>query len=66
MIEFNTRYFEFAHGKKPRGYGMWMFEFRYGGKVERIDYAACMYSEAKKMARADARFRRCNEVVVCS
>lgn len=27
MIRFDTRQFENSHGRKPRGYGLWWFEF---------------------------------------
>lgn len=27
MTEFSTTKFEFSHGKKPRGFGVWGFDF---------------------------------------
>ena len=46
-MEINTTSYEFAHGHKPRGFGMWMFQangfsFRHAGN----------YGDAKKAAKA--------------
>lgn len=61
-IEIETREFEFAHGKKPRGVGQWFFNFGYlkngkPGSLVFIDFPApplLSYGEAKKWARAKA------------
>ncbi len=31
-IEFSTRQFEFSHGHRPRGEGMWIFDVRRPGR----------------------------------
>jgi hypothetical protein len=68
-MEINTRKFEAAHGKRPRGYGNWAF--CPADKYEANDYLAHVmwftgkYSEVKDRA---ARFfaGKTSEVVVCS
>lgn len=39
-IEFSTTRYEFSHGRKPRGRGMWAFEYTPRGQTqERIIFA---------------------------
>ena len=39
QFEFDTREYEFTHGRAPRGYGGWAFDFRTsdGGKTENAE-----------------------------
>ena len=61
-IEFETRYYFFAHGKEPRGRGTWAFEGAPNSGIDDVRLWAwdCTYSEAKKAVaaqiKADARF----------
>ena len=61
-IEFETRYYFFAHGKEPRGRGWWSFEFAGGSWPNEawLWQRDCTYAEAKKAVaaqiKADARF----------
>lgn len=70
-VVFNTRKFETAHGKSPRGYGSWAFcpaQF-YGRSDEsaHIQWFTGNYSDAKKSARAFFSVQpNVYEVVVCS
>jgi len=48
-ITVNTSSYEFAHGKKPRGYGSWVFEFAGG-----FAHIQGTYAEAKQQAKAKA------------
>jgi hypothetical protein len=50
-VDVSTTNYEFAHGKKPRGYGYWAFYF--GSDPEPHFYTGS-YGEAKKAAVADA------------
>ena len=51
-IEINTTQFEFAHGKRPKGYGQWGFYF--DRQTDPMFFTG-KYSEAKGMAVAWAR-----------
>jgi hypothetical protein len=67
-VEFNTRDYEFSHGRKPRGTGTWAFFF--GNRTERPIADAwwaegtVTYGEAKKQAAAEARRRNVSVVYV--
>jgi hypothetical protein len=50
-VEVRTTDYEFAHGKKPRGYGCWAFFF---DAVTEPFWHTGKYAEAKKMAVAYA------------
>jgi len=50
-IRVETNQYEFAHGKKPRGYGCWFFMI--DGKHEYSITA--MYGDAKRKAQKQAR-----------
>jgi hypothetical protein len=57
MIRVETNTFEASHGKKPRGYGHWMFETcitGHGTPVLNAGFTG-MYSEAKRTAIKWAR-----------
>jgi hypothetical protein len=62
-VRFETRYFESAHGKKPRGFGSWAFAEEH--KAARASGAdifwahGATYAEAKK--RATAHFKALGE-----
>lgn len=51
-MEVSTSRFEFDHGRKPRGFGMWAFFFE--GETEPRWFSGT-FGEAKKMAVAEAR-----------
>ena len=54
MIQVNTRQYELAHGKKPRGYGNWAFFFDGRTEIEEAFWHNGKFSEASKMAVAYA------------
>lgn len=60
----NTTYYEFVHGRKPRGRGAWAFELRRRGVVETILWVPglTLYSDAKRQAVKKARELNCSEV----
>jgi hypothetical protein len=62
-IQFNTTEFEFAHGKKPRGYGSWAFNF---GRGAEFIPGSMTFGEARKAAVKIARERGVDVVEVCS
>lgn len=69
MVTFNTREYEFSHGKKPRGRGSWAFFF--DDKTNNVADAfwtpgSTTYAEAKKMAKAEAVRRGARDVTVGS
>lgn len=47
--------YEWTHGRKPRGFGLWMFEVDVDGEIELVDERGS-YGEAKKKAMKRARF----------
>lgn len=50
MIEFSTTQYEFAHGKKPRGYGRWVFFFDGETSIEKSLWHTGKFSEVKALA----------------
>jgi len=48
-VTVSTTEYEFAHGRKPRGYGLWVFYFAGG-----FAHIQGTYAEAKKQAKAKA------------
>lgn len=51
-----TENYEFSHGKKPRGTGMWAFDFgRRGAWTTEFAPRTMSYSEACKWAKAFAK-----------
>jgi hypothetical protein len=60
MVDVITRHYEFAHGRRPRGYGSWAFSFT-GPNPDVLDPTqlfwvhASKYGAAKKVAVALAR-----------
>lgn len=70
-VEFNTRKFEAAHGKQPRGTGSWAFCPRqFYDREDYLDHCTWYtgtYANAKKSARAFYSTQPdVSEVVVCS
>ena len=62
-IRFETHEFEFAHGRKPRGRGLWAFEI--GGETFWAK-GSVLFSQAKLQAAREARQRRVEVVKVLS
>jgi hypothetical protein len=52
-VDFDTRQFEWSHGRNPRGYGYWAFELREGD--EGIKWFKGIYADARRQARAWAK-----------
>jgi hypothetical protein len=50
-VEVRTSEFEFSHGRKPRGYGNWAFEFG----ADDMRFYAGNYADAKAKAVKDAK-----------
>lgn len=67
-IYFNTRDYELSHGHSPRGRGAWAFFFDRSTQIEDVWFTpgSTTYSEAKKMAREEAKRRGVDEVFVGS
>ena len=73
-VTVSTRYYELAHGRKPRGFGNWAFSFshdaafsHYADGRELIDSIHnCTYSVAKKWAVVRAKQLGLSYVGVCS
>lgn len=68
-IYFDTREYERAHGHTPRGRGSWAFFF--GGTSKYAEAAwftpgSTTYGEAKRLARAEAKSRGVEDVIVGS
>jgi len=54
-IEVSTRLFEYSHGKRPRGYGYWLLDLTKGRTtLEQFGHTG-NYSEAVKLAKAQAK-----------
>ena len=66
----DTTQFEFSHGRKPRGRGLWMFELQSGHRDNgpREQWTPCRpaltYTEAKRVAVRTARKRGAHTVAV--
>lgn len=69
-VLFDTRDFELAHGKRPRGFGSWAFSFdgRFVGVADpRVLWTSGMtFAQARKLARAEAKVRGASTVWVLS
>lgn len=61
-VRVSTSRYEFAHGRKPRGFGVWAFEI-ITGTIEIIP-GSMSYSEAKKAAQEIAASRNVSEIHV--
>lgn len=60
-----TEYF-FSHGKEPRGYGNWFFDFKSSNGAATQKNFVGKFSDAKKSALAYARtISQCWTVIVC-
>ena len=53
-MRFSTNQYEFSHGKRPRGFGMWAFEVK-GHDI--FFTPPCTYTEAKRHAVRHFRSR---------
>ena len=58
-----TEQFEWAHGRKPRGYGMWAFELKKGG-VSTLIFSTNTYSKALADAQKQAAVLEASVIVV--
>ena len=65
-ITFSTREYEFAHGREPRGRGIWGFTFGDANEPPWLTPRAMTYTEARKWARDFARANGRTSVSVCS
>lgn len=65
-VAFRTADYEFCHGVKPRGVGNWGFFFHPSRKIEDVWFFFGSYTDAKKMAAAEAKRRNVEEVFVGS
>jgi hypothetical protein len=52
-VRFDTASYVRSHGKQPKGWGGWAFEFQ--GEADYRFYPASTYTGAKKAATADAK-----------
>lgn len=67
MVKVRTSRYEFAHGKKPRGFGQWAFFFhpQEDDSLQAFWHSGS-YSDAKKAAQQEARRRNVQEVFLGS
>jgi hypothetical protein len=67
-VEVSTVDFEFAHGRKPRGHGMWGFYFGFSRRnvVQEPVFFTASYAAAKRQAVAAAAARGFTHVEVGS
>lgn len=63
MIEFNDNSYRLSYGFAPRGRGSWGFYFPEDGEVWWTP-GSTIFSEAKKLARAETRRRGLNSAVI--
>lgn len=56
-VEFNTTTYEFAHGRKPRGDGMWAFFFNGESNAANSFWHSGTYAAAKEAAKQEAAKR---------
>lgn len=59
-IAINTSHYQFSHGHKPRGDGLWVFRFK--GCNDQTYYG--QYGKVIAMAKAYARYNGYEEIVV--
>lgn len=65
-VTFSTAAYEFAHGKKPRGYGYWAFFFDGKTDIKDAQFFVGTFKEAKEMAKRYAVTRGYSRVSVGS
>lgn len=66
-LKVETSRYEFAHGRKPKGRGLWMFEVRIPGRDWLVlPVTAMAYSKAASFAVSKARSIGAAQVRVCS
>lgn len=64
--------YEYAHGKKPRGFGLWWFDIvlNYDSSDRLLSFTTLTftgsYTEAKRAAVKQAKQLKAREVFVCS
>jgi hypothetical protein len=64
---FDTSFYEFAHGRKPRGYGLWIFApAGRPGDADAIWIPCATYADAKKQAARIAKARGITRLNVLS
>jgi hypothetical protein len=70
MLDFATDQFEWSHGKKPRGHGLWMFQLslmrvdgRRACRVETFEFNGS-YGDAKRAAVKHARSMKAEWMLV--
>jgi hypothetical protein len=63
-VRFDTTQFQFAHGRAPRGFGQWAFDF--GTGPEFVPTGACSFADARKWAVRRARVLNVRTVQVCT
>lgn len=66
MLEVETRQYELAHGKMPRGRGSWAFFFDGRTNVDDAFWHNGLYREACQMAKAYARAKGYSRIEVGS
>ncbi len=62
-VRFTTEAFQFAHGRMPRGFGYWAFDF---GQGPVFAPSSMNFGDAKDWARSHARSLNVRVVAVCS
>lgn len=65
-VHINTRSFEFAHGKKPRGVGSWAFGTHPRQDIDKLFWHNGPYSDAVKAAKEHAKKHGHGEMHVMS
>ena len=63
-MQVETNQFQFSHGQKPRGYGLWYFELTLAGGVPQMVGITDYYATAKKAALAKARELKATRIEV--
>lgn len=54
-VDFDTTEYEFAHGRKPKGYGSWAFSEERNPDIMTVKFWPGTYTQAKQAAAAAAR-----------
>lgn len=62
-VIFDTTAYEFNHGRRPRGREFWAFEFGFDASVYWMTPGSTTFTDAKKLARAEALRRGFSGVV---
>lgn len=59
-----TREYELNHGKKPRGYGDWLFVFSQNGKKHHERWFVGMFSDCKEKAVLECITHHCTGITL--